>query len=241
MNQMPLSARVIFSDWHGVLSREPFWTSIRGCATHRLHEQLEERMAWAFTSGVADDWMKGLLSSDQVIAELGIQLRGRLQDDFLARRLAADLARMKVNIEVFDTLRTARAEAMAVIATDNMDCFARAFARARARRRRPPGTRETLTDWAFICDDIICSSQTQALKSEDPATFFGPWLASHGISFTDAVLIDDRADNLAAFASHGGATIQWKMGTNHIGELRDQLRHWLDATTPLNPALTAAN
>lgn len=239
MNQMPLSARVIFSDWHGVLSREPFWTSIRGSATHPLHRQLEERMAWAFTSNIADDWMKGLLSSDQVIAELGIQLRGRGQDDFLARRLDADLARMKVNVEVFDTLRAARAEAMVVIATDNMDCFARAFARARARRRRAPGARETLTDWAFICDDIICSSQAQALKSEDPAAFFGPWLARHEIGFTDAVLIDDRADNLAAFASHGGTTIQWKMGTNHISELTGQLKHWLDATTPLAPALPA--
>jgi hypothetical protein len=103
MNQMPLSARVIFSDWHGVLSREPFWTSIHGSASHRLHGQLEERMAWAFTSGIADDWMKGLLSSDQVIAELGIQLHGRGQDGFLARRLEADLARMRVNTGVFDT------------------------------------------------------------------------------------------------------------------------------------------
>ena len=78
---MPLSARVIFCGWHGVLSREPFWTSIRDSATHPLHEQLKERMAWAFTSNIADDWMKGLLSSDQVIAGLDIHLRGRLQDN----------------------------------------------------------------------------------------------------------------------------------------------------------------
>src|ERR1051326_2047175 len=129
---------------------------------------------------------------------------------------------------------------MVVIATDNMDCFARAFARARARRRRPPGTRETLTDWAFICDDIICSSQTRALKSEDPAAFFGPWLACHEISFTDAILIDDPADNLPPFARHGGAIIQWKMGTNPISELTGQLNDWLDATTPLAPGLPAA-
>ena len=29
MKQVPLSGRVIFSDWHGALSRDPFWTSIR--------------------------------------------------------------------------------------------------------------------------------------------------------------------------------------------------------------------
>jgi hypothetical protein len=86
-----------------------------------------------------------------------------------------------------------------------MDCFARAFTRARSRRRRPGRDRETLADWAVICDDVICSSQAGTLKSEDPQTFFGPWLTMHGIGFTDAVLIDDRADNCAAFTSQGGA------------------------------------
>jgi hypothetical protein len=45
MKQVPLFGRVIFSDWHGVLSSEPFWTSIRRSATHPLHPQLEAAMA----------------------------------------------------------------------------------------------------------------------------------------------------------------------------------------------------
>ncbi|HEX3925862.1 MAG TPA: hypothetical protein VHY31_26540 [Streptosporangiaceae bacterium] len=125
---------------------------------------------------IANEWMKGLLSSDQVIAEMGIQLRGRFQDDFLARRLDLDWARMQVNVALFEVLRVIRAEAMVVIATDNMDCFERAFTRARSRRRRPGRERETLADWAVICDDIICSSQAGALKSEDPQA----WLGIHG-------------------------------------------------------------
>ncbi len=175
MDQVPLSGRVIFSDWHGVLSRDPFWTSIRDSATHPLHEQLEAGMAGVFDPArdIAGGWMKGLLSSDQVIAQMGIQLRGRFTGDFLARRLDLDCARMKVNVALFEVLRVIRAEAMVVIATDNMDCFARAFERARSRRRRP-GRRETLADWAVICDDIICSSQAGTLKSEDPQAFFGP-------------------------------------------------------------------
>jgi FMN phosphatase YigB (HAD superfamily) len=117
---------------------------------------------------------------------------------------------MTVNVQLFEVLRVMRADAMVVIATDNMDCFARAFEHARNRRRRFNRERETLADWAVICDDIICSSQAGALKSEDPQAFFGPWLAAHGVSFTDAVLIDDRADNCAAFTREGGAAIQWK-------------------------------
>ena len=121
---------------------------------------------------------------------------------------------MKVNVGLFEVLRVMRAEAMVVIATDNMDCFARAFEHARSRRRRRTADGETLADWAVICDDIICSSQAGALKSEDPQAFFGPWLALHGVGFADAVLIDDRADNCAAFTGQGGTAIQWKMGTS---------------------------
>jgi hypothetical protein len=230
MNQVPLSGRVIFSDWHGVLSRDPFWTSIRQSATHPLHAQLEAGMAGVFDPArdVANEWMKGLLSSDQVIAEMGIQLHGRFRDDFLARRLDLDCTRMKVNVELFEVLRVIRVEAMVVIATDNMDCFARAFEHARRRSRRLKQERETLADWAVICDDIICSSQAGALKSEDPLRFFGPWLAGHGVGFTDAVLIDDRADNCAAFTGRGGTAIEWKMGTNDISDVTRQLRQWID-------------
>jgi hypothetical protein len=243
MNQVPLSGRVIFSDWHGVLSRDPFWTSIRLSATHPLHEQLEAGMAGVFdpARNIANEWMKGLLSSDQVIAEMGIQLRGRFRDDFLARRLDLDCARMQVNAGLFEVLRVIRAEAMVVIATDNMDCFARAFEHARSRRHRPGRERETLADWAVICDDIICSSQAGALKSEDPQAFFGPWLAVHGVSFSDAVLIDDRADNCAAFTSQGGAAIRWKMGTSELSEVTTGLRQWLDEDPGTAPASTVCS
>jgi hypothetical protein len=241
MKQVPLTGRVIFSDWHGVLSRDPFWTSIRQSATHPLHAQLEAGMAGVFASdrNIASEWMKGLLSSDQVIAEMGIRLPARFRDDFLGRRLDLDCARMKVNVELFEVLRVIRAEAMVVIATDNMDCFARAFEHARRRRRRRGRERETLADWAVICDDIICSSQAGALKSEEPHAFFGPWLAAHGVNFADAVLIDDRADNCSAFTSQGGTAIQWKMGTADISQVTDQLRQWLDEDDPVMPSAPA--
>ena len=231
MRQVPLWGRVIFSDWHGVLSRDPFWVSIRGSAAHPLHARLEAGMAGVFASerGIANEWMKGLLSSDQVIAEMGIQLDKRFRDDFLGRRLDLDCARMHVNAELFQVLRVMRAEASVVIATDNMDCFARAFDQARRRRQSLARERETLADWAVICDDIICSSQVAALKAEDPQAFFGPWLATHGMGFADAVLIDDRADNCAAFTACGGTAIRWKMGTDDINDVTNELKHWLDA------------
>jgi FMN phosphatase YigB (HAD superfamily) len=234
MRQVPLSGRVVFSDWHGVLSRDPFWASICGSATHPLHVQLEAGMARVFASerGLATEWMTGLLSCDQVIAEMGIHLDRRFRDDFLGRRLDLDCARMRVNAELFEVLRAMRAAAMVVIATDNMDCFARAFQNARHPRRRRRQPWETLADWAVICDDIICSSDVAALKADDPQAFFGPWLDRHGVGFRDAVLIDDRADNCAAFTACGGTAIRWKMGANDVSEVIGALKSWLGTPGP---------
>jgi FMN phosphatase YigB (HAD superfamily) len=115
-----------------------------------------------------------------------------------------------------------------VIATDNMDCFVSAFERARSRRRHGGGERVTMADWACSCDDIISSSDVGALK-EDAHSFFGPWLAGHGMGFGDAVLVDDRTANCAAFVAAGGSAIEWKMGTDDLGAAVTGLRNWLAA------------
>jgi hypothetical protein len=228
MRQLPLWRRVVFVDWHGVLSRDPFWTSIRESATHPLRGQLEAGLAGIFAkeSATANEWMKGLLSSDQVIGAMGIQLDRRFRDDFLTRRLDVDCARMKVNVDLFEVLRKTKAQASVVLATDNMDCFVRTFDQARARVRRPKPESETLADWAIICDDIICSSDVGTLKAEDPAGFFGSWLSENGLQFTDAALIDDRADDCAAFASQGGTPIRYKMTTNDVTDVVESLNEW---------------
>jgi hypothetical protein len=229
MKQVPLSGRVVFVDWHGVLSRDPFWVSIRESARHPLRTQLEENLSSIFASDDANAWMKGLMSSDDVIAAMDIHL-GRFRDDFLHRRLYIDCARMQVNVPLFEVLRMAKAVALIVVATDNMDCFADTFDRVRrSRRRRPRTEATTMAEWAFVCDDIICSSNVAALKSEDPNAFFGPWLHQHGMTFADALLIDDRADNCAAFQQQGGTALRWKMGANDIAEVTAPLNRWLEA------------
>jgi FMN phosphatase YigB (HAD superfamily) len=117
---------------------------------------------------------------------------------------------------------------MIVLATDNMDCFAKTFNAARGSRRRLDNASRTLAEWAVICDDIICSSDVGALKAEDPVGFFGPWLAECGLDFSDALLIDDRADNCQAFELQGGSTILWKMGKNEVSEAEEAVGRWLD-------------
>ncbi len=227
MEQLLLWKHVIFVDWHGVLSRDPFWTSIRGSVAHPLRAQLETKVGEMFSNASADEWMKGKLSSLDVISNMRIWLDRRFHQDFLVRRLHYDCARMRVNVELFEVLRSLRSRAIVVLATDNMDCFSRTFDQVRNRKRRPTSESETLADWAAVCDDIICSSDIGVLKAEDPAGFFGPWLFECGLSFSDALLIDDRADNCDAFRSQGGSAVQWKMGTNEIIEIQQSADSWL--------------
>lgn len=230
MRQIPLSGRVVFVDWHGVLSRDPFWVSIRESITHPLRQQLDANLAQVFSSetSIANDWMKGLLSSEQVINAMDIRLDRRFRDDFLAQRLLVDCRSMRVNVALFKALRHVKSTAMVVLATDNMDCFQQTFDHVRKRTRRPTAKSETLADWAAICDDIVCSSEVGVLKAEDPVGFFGSFLARYGLSFTDAALVDDRADNCQAFAEQGGTPIQYEMINGNVSDVRTALAGWLE-------------
>ncbi|MEW2477317.1 hypothetical protein AB0875_26350 [Micromonospora gifhornensis] len=238
MKQVPLAGKVVFVDWHSVLSRDPFWMSIRESATHPLKAQLEANLAEVFKNK-ANEWMKGLLSSEEIINSMDIELDGRFREDFLTRRLYVDCAKMRVNAELFEALRKIKSHVLVVLATDNMDCFLQTFDRARAKRRRPTSQSETLADWAIILDDIICSSEVAALKAEDPQRFFGPWLAEHGLTFADAALIDDRADNCAAFTEQGGKAVQYKMGIGDVHDVYDDLIRWFNSGSVASAQLTS--
>jgi hypothetical protein len=227
---LPLWRPAIFVDWHGVLSRDPFWVSILSSEKHPLREPLQAKLGEIFSGDprVSHEWMKGVRSSTDIVAGMGIELDRRYRNDFLRRRLDDDCKRMRVNVELFRVLNGMRMKAQVVVATDNMDCFARVFDQARQGNRRPKMTGEEMSAWASCFDDIVCSSDVRALKSEDPAGFFGPWLAERGLDFSDALLIDDRADNCAAFIERGGSVVQWKMGVGDIAHVTAAIGNWLE-------------
>jgi len=232
---LPLWTRVIFVDWHGVLSRDLFWTSILNSARHPLRTRLEAKLAEIFAPGapVGHEWMKGLRSSDEIVSTMAIELPGGFKSDYLHRRLEEDCRRMTINVELFGFLRALRQQDMAVavvIATDNMDCFAHAFDYVRQHARRPYGSSARLADWAVFCDDMICSSDLGKLKNEDPLGFFGPWLAEYELSFSEALLIDDRTDNCRAFTEAGGTAVQWKLGLADTGVVARSIDSWLMAS-----------
>lgn len=230
---LPLWHRVIFVDWHGVLSRDLFWTSILGNERHRLHAALQAQLGEIFAQPVCHAWMKGTVSSEQIIARMAVALPSGCDPGFLRRRLDEDCRRMRVNVDLFRLLAAARAHALVLIATDNMDCFSIAFEKARRTGRRPARPRRPLMgDWARDCDAIVCSSDVGALKAQDPHRFFGPFFERHGLAFSQAALIDDRQDNRDAFAAAGGTPVRYVMGTDDIDAVQRQLGPWLRSTAP---------
>jgi hypothetical protein len=226
---LPFVRGVIFVDWHGVLSRDPFWTSILTSPRHPVQSALKAKLGEIFSRDepTAHDWMRGFHSSADIISTMAIDLPGRYGPRYLQERLYLDCRRMNVNVELFEILRYYRPEALVVLATDNMDCFVHAFGQARSHRSRSSPPPDSFAAWATYCDDLVCSSDVGTLKNEDPETFFGPWLADHGLTFADALLIDDRADNCDAFARHGGSALQWKMGADPVSRVQQLLGGWL--------------
>jgi hypothetical protein len=175
--------------------------------------------------------MKGYVSSEQIIAQMELELPKQYKENFLRRRLDEDCRNMKVNVPLFQLLRRVRNTALVVIATDNMDCFEEAFRHVKHARRAPSGAAERLVHWARDCDAIICSSSVQALKAEDPIGFFGPFLEALGLTFEDAALIDDRLDNCEAFAGQGGTPLRYAMRTDNVDRVERPLQEWLREPT----------
>jgi hypothetical protein len=222
--------RIIFIDWHGVVSTTPFWASILYSNTHPLRYRLRDKVAELFfRKAYVQDWMRGAISAAEVISDLNIHMDRRFRPDFLARRLHADCARMIVNIELLEALLMLAPKVPIVLATDNMDCFAHVLASARSRPTTRHPRQPELRDWAGVFADVLCSSDIGTLKAEDTRTFFGTVLSAYGLGFSEALLIDDRADGCEAFRRCGGCALQWRTGVNRVSEAVAQTRHWLGA------------
>lgn len=193
-DQLALWSRVLFVDWHGVLSKAPLWYSIRWNVRHPFRARLEPKTAELFGQRwqTVDEWMRGRHTAEEIVRSLAIEQPRSAKEDYFLRQLYRDCKVMPLHEPLIDALRRAAASWYVVIATDNMDCLV-----SMARQRR---------DIRNFSDDLISSSEVGVLKAEDPIGFFGSWLNRHGLTFSDAVLLDDGKENCRAFDQAGGAS-----------------------------------
>ncbi|QDT94339.1 HAD family hydrolase [Gimesia algae] len=225
--------KVIFVDWHGVLSLDPFWMSIIHNEEHPLHSSLSEAVRYLFAENdsLVRDWMRGNITTSQIVDRLQIEANPEFPPDYLARKSVDDCQLMRVNSQLIPLLQSAQQTGTAIVlATDNMDCFHDAILRA---RQQSPRLKETKTTSFFttarLFDDVLCSSTQRILKSEDPRRFFEHWLSSHTLDFSDALLLDDLEKNCREFQAAGGTAIQWKSDFLEVeaGKFHSELKSWL--------------
>ncbi|WP_280299433.1 hypothetical protein [Nocardia abscessus] len=202
--------QVIFCDWHGVLCRKPFWHSITDNPGHSLHTILTRELDRLFTHGNCEgrDWMCGTRTSRDILTHLATQHRD-LDVDLLLTQLVDDITAMPVDQPLINALHRARSHTTVVLATDNIDLFTSTFRTAAERTDHRPATPARMQTIAARFDNILSSSEIGVLKVDDPETFFGPWLKRTGLTWSDALLIDDRLVNCRAFEQMGGTAVEW--------------------------------
>ena len=209
---LPLYPRVIFVDWYGVLSKDVFWSSILNNKKHPYHQQLKDAYEDLFTQDQAlISWMKGDLTSKDIVQTLNVRLGRKYKADFLLRKLEADCRRMTINKRLYYALQAIRSDSFVAIATDNMDCFY-------SQVDYHPGLRHGF-------DSVLCSSMLGVLKSESATRFFGPWLSQHRLSFSQALLVDDSEVNCRNFENAGGRSVVATSVDRAIQGVRDWVRN----------------
>jgi len=208
---LPLWQKVVFVDWNGVLCREPFWNSILSNEQHPYYAKITEFSDQVFRRNkeLVNSWMRGKVTSEQVLSSVQIELDRRAKRDYLLRRLLRDCSKMSCESEVVSALRSVSAESFIVLATDNMDCFASRMS--------------LIPDLSKTVDAVLCSSDMGLLKADDVKRFFGDWLSHHGLTFSRALLLDDSAVTCQAFIQAGGHAVV----VNRPDDVRNGISAWL--------------
>jgi FMN phosphatase YigB (HAD superfamily) len=179
--------KVVFVDWHGVLSSRPFWSSLKGEERRQLH--LAKLIPEIFQSYLVDLWMCGETSTAGVLRSAGVA-----ESDIhrLTTAVFRECQTARPRQDLMKEIRSMRQRSLVVLASDNMDCFSQAI--------------KIRSNLSSIFDDYLVSSDLGVLKAQ-PIDFFGPWLEASGLQFEQAVLIDDSLENCRAFEAVGGKAI----------------------------------
>lgn len=198
--------KVIFVDWHGVMSIDRFWHSILNDPKHPLHNSLSEATHILFNENdiIVREWMRGEKTFSDIINFLNLKLGVKFDSNYLLERALDDCSSMSINNELVEILESIQAHANIILATDNMDCFYEAISSVFVDHTINSQLKNGLT----VFDDILCSSNLGVLKSENPHMFFRGWLQENSLTFADAILIDDCHQNCNAFIESGGEVIR---------------------------------
>lgn len=185
---LPLWHRVLFVDWHGVLSTGTFWSGVHG-RSRNAQVASARRAIWS-PSTWGGDWMRGELSTREIVDRTTLIFGGNYREDYAVRAVYQDIRSMPLCAPLVEALRLAARSVPVVIASDNIDLFTPAVA-----------GRSDVRSFAYCC---LSSAELNVLKAEDPVRFFAPVLEHLRLGFPDSILLDDSDENCMAFERAGG-------------------------------------
>ena len=181
--------RVVFCDWHGVLSHDRFWQRLAAADT-----RVAAAVAELFADGnLVRAWMRGERTDQEICGWLAAGCRRDGTD--LHEALLADVRRFSADPAVLALLDALPGYVRRVLATDNMRCFAEQWPAMGALHEH--------------FERLVCSASVGALKGQ-PHRFFGETLAELGVDFVECLLIDDSQFNCRRFRKAGGQALRFR-------------------------------
>lgn len=213
MKTLAKQSKIVFIDWNGTLSHSRFWEQLSD-PTHELHETHEKLENWLFKENYSliDDWMLGKLTAEEICQRIGNGITEQHQQIF--ESLVTSCQSMKFCDPRVPTLvsNLRKSGKKIVIASDNMDVF---------RRFTIPALQ-----LSKIFDGFILSNEMGFYKYKSSGgnlPFFDKYLNSQGLSYQNAVLLDDSEEKTGTFNRLGFSIIKITTPASFVSALKNLL------------------
>lgn len=205
--------KVLFVDFNGVISYDPFWASMRN-PEHPLHpfyEPIEDLLFRGENKieDLIDEWMLGKYTSEQVHQIITDKTGAPYQavfDIFCENCKQLDISR-----PILQGIQVLRKDWHCILRTDNMDAF---------HRFTLPANPHLVE--AF--DDVHCSYLLRQLKKTEGGKYFVTTVSSLGMGIGNCALIDDSISVCRLFESLGGKAYRTQSEEEVIAVL-EELKH----------------
>lgn len=181
---------VLFVDFNGVVSYNPFWHSLRN-KEHPLHVYMEQIENYLFKDAIeiVMDWMIGKHTSEEIHRllerEIGVPY------DTLFPLFCDECSHIDISHRILEHIQELRQWYHCVLITDNMDSF---------DRFTLPNNPMLYT----VFNEIHNSYTMKRFKKSDEGAYFKEVVERQGAIFQNSILIDDSKNNCALFESLGG-------------------------------------
>ncbi|NBV28044.1 hypothetical protein EBS02_03350 [bacterium] len=200
-----MSKRLIFVDYNGVLSYDPFWKSLLD-EKHELNSYLQDIEHYLFKENfhIVIDWMVGKYNSEEIHKIISDDLN--LDYHLLLETFVRDCEQMVISDLILEKLKPLKKDFTLILATGNMDSF----------------DRFTLPNHRYlfeIFDEIHNSYNLGLLKTSNNGEYFTRVSRKYNIDPNDTYLIDDSGSTCKTFSSFGGKAFKTKTETEVLDVL----------------------